>query len=730
MPDSSTPIVSATQVNTQPNRPLSVNTGLYDNAMDRAAMIRLYERRISNKVSLIVDGHQVRTDELIRNAENSAKGFQILQEAVDKELGNTFGQIHTTTSSSLIGLVSDQISYQYQKLEAALSGVFNVGKPDRRVSEAIVLGKPLINNLTLAEGWNNISNAERVRIAGVIRQGIAKGDNTAAIALAVRDNNVYNITRNQSRGLVITATTSVYAQADHEVYTANKSALLGWQYVAIMDSRTTSLCAHRNGTVYPIEDTIHLPPAHFYCRSHTVPVTKSYDQLNSIPSIGQIRDKNLEDVSASKIDQLDGIAHPEETYNDWLLRQPEEVQLKHIGDTTKLALFQSQQLTADGFLNPEGNSIGLKELRQMTDSGYAVPGDTRKFANAKDQLDALQLGAARPEDLYDSQKMQAALAEYYQLQVGSLDGTLSTLNYRGTLIGNKYATKKRVLTTPPREEQLKFNPITGKYDDARMYQPCPSVLENNLRLVDESDILKDEDKEFIHTFTDNLTDTMGVNHIAAITDNLRIVIGRSRSNQEPWVNLKAVLQGQIKFDVMNVSDFMETQLRKDQNLLNRLKQDNYIDPVLGVTQLQDLHDGFISNIYAKNNWEDSTAPKLAREMMRASAFGLPSESAFKAANLPFKVARRLTDSDIEQFFLRFANRLSLGDTPDRDQLAVSIGRDFYNSANYRGSRNEWYNTGVAILDNLQDKGYYQLETFGVQKRRMKSRLLFNRSLIQ
>jgi hypothetical protein len=181
---------------------------------------------------------------------------------------------------------------------------------------------------------------------------------------------------------------------------------------------------------------------------------------------------------------------------------------------------------------------------------------------------------------------------------------------------------------------------------------------------------------------------------------------------------------------MNVSDFMETQLRKDQNLLNRLKQDNYIDPVLGVTQLQDLHDGFISNIYAKNNWEDSTAPKLAREMMRASAFGLPSESAFKAANLPFKVARRLTDSDIEQFFLRFANRLSLGDTPDRDQLAVSIGRDFYNSANYRGSRNEWYNTGVAILDNLQDKGYYQLETFGVQKRRMKSRLLFNRSLIQ
>jgi len=51
---------------------------------------------------------------------------------------------------------------------------------------------------------------------------------------------------------------------------------------------------------------------------------------------------------------------------------------------------------------------------------------------------------------------------------------------------------------------------------------------------------------------------MSANERAVITDNLRIVFGRQRENKELWSNFKAVTQGQIKFDVMNVSDAIET----------------------------------------------------------------------------------------------------------------------------------------------------------------------------
>ena len=89
--------------------------------------------------------------------------------------------------------------------------------------------------------------------------------------------------------------------------------------------------------------------------------------------------------------------------------------------------------------------------------------------------------------------------------------------------------------------------------------------------------------------------------------------------------------------------------------------------------------------------------------------------------IPLKIRLRLSDNDLDNFYLKFARRLSLADNPDRDQLAVALGRDLHNLANYRGSRNEWFNLGVKLLDDANNKGFYELETFGVQKRRMKSR---------
>jgi len=125
------------------------------------------------------------------------------------------------------------------------------------------------------------------------------------------------------------------------------------------------------------------------------------------------------------------------------------------------------------------------------------------------------------------------LRDYYLLQSGELNGTLSLTNYRGALIANKKATKNRVLTSPPKEEQLKFNPISGRYEDVRLYQPNISVLNNNLRLIRESEKLLPKDKEFIEGILDDLSLKMSANERAAVADNLRIVfwkISRKRPN--------------------------------------------------------------------------------------------------------------------------------------------------------------------------------------------------------
>jgi SPP1 gp7 family putative phage head morphogenesis protein len=686
---------------------INANTELYDKIIDRAAMIRLYERRVSNKVELVLDGHEVKIDTLIKGAEKSSKGFLQLREAIDQQLQTSYKEVFSVSRRSLLDLFADQASFAYQNVESVMGRIWKTQRPSRRIAEEVVLQQPLYNNQTLAQGWSSVSSSERQRLEAVIRKGIADGLTPDEIALNVRRGNVHSISRNQAKALTITSITSVYAQADHSIYEANEKALLGWQYVAVLDSRTTPLCAHRDGSIYEISDKSKLPPAHYRCRSTTVPVFRSWSDMATLEGAANVRRRNLSNLSDEQKKFYDGQTPLRESYNDWLKRQSQAVQLRHLGDYQKVDMLNSGRLTVDRFSNPEGNNIGIRELRKLTDTEYTVPGDTKRFANAKAKLDAMQLGATSPEDLYD---MRKTLVDYYLLQAGELDGTLSATNFRGTLMHTKQSTRRRVLSSPPTEEQLKYNPVTGRYEDVRLYQPNPDVYAASLRRVTDSKDLKDIDKDFINKTLTDLDGKMGLNERAVIADNLRIVLGRYRSNPEPWVNFKAVVQGQIKFDVMNVSDSIETQIRKDSDILKKLAQDNYIDPVLGVTQLDDLEKNFISNIFAKNKWEDSTAPKLARELR-----------GFMDLKIPAKIRSRIADRDIEGFYQRFAYRLGMGDSPDRDQFAVQLGRDLYNTANLNGDRKQWYELGMNLLADKENK-LFQIETYGVQKRRMRSRL--------
>jgi len=688
-----------------------VNTDISDKSIDRATMLRLYEKKSVGKVILIIDGHSVRVDKLIKSSNLQGKSFNAFLKELDKEIAGTMAQAHTTSSSDLIQLYGNQSAYTTRTLNSVISDVWRVQPPPRHIAAEVVLTTPIYQNKTLSEGWAGIGRNEKIRIEAIIRKGIAEGQTEKAIADTVFKTG-YGVTRNQASGLVVTATTHVYSEADYQVYKANEKALQGWQYVAVLDSRTTPLCSHLDGKIFPVDDKKNLPPRHWYCRSTTLPIVKSYDDLSKLEGVAQVRKRNLERLTPEQITWYSGQSPMKESYNEWLKRQPTDVQLRHLGDTKKLELFRSGQVSVDQFTRIDGEAVGPRELNRLTDTHNTLPQDSRRFAIAKEKLDTIKLGAARPEEIYENPEIKKALKEYYLLQAGELDGTLSMTNYRGTLLHNKKNTRNRVLISPPREDQLKFNPISGRYEDVRMYQPNPEVFANTQRLINESTDLLPKDKEFLNTFIAGLEDTMSINERAAVSENLRLTIERFRKSPDPqpWANLKAVLNGEMKFSVMNVSDYMETQLRKDSDLFARLGQLNYLDPVLGPTQLHTLSRDFTKNIIKKNAWEDRTAPKIGRELK-----GIIN------TKLPLKLRVRIKEKELSAFYTKFAKRLAMNDTPDRDQLAVALGRDLYNAANYRGSRNQWWELGVKILDDAKGKGFYEVETYGVQKRRMKSR---------
>lgn len=689
---------------------VNVNTAIYDQSVNRDAMVRLYEKRTQSKVDTLIADHQSRVNKMILDGKITKRASRELMRKIRMDIKRTFKEVRDTSARSLFDLVGDQISYTHQAMDSVVGKIWRTAKPNRRISDDIVLKRPLYSDKTLDQAWNHIGIGERKRIEKVIRRGLARGLSEREIAFAVRKGNVFRLTRNHSRTLVATSITSVKSQADQAVYAANDKLLQGWQYISVIDTSTTDICIFRDGKVYPVSDIEHLPPSHYGCRAGTSPTVKSYDDLAKLEGISQIRKRNFAKLAPRQIAAYDGQTPLKESYDTWLRRQNIATQMRHLGDRPRLELFRSGKLTIDKFTNSAGNSVGIKELRRLTDAGAGVPSDTRRFALAKTKLDNLKLGAAYPDELLGDKELQRTLKAYYKLQAGELGGTLSTTNYRGTLLPTKRATRARVLSTPPSEKNLKFNPITGRYDDARLYQPHPGLLDNNLRLLESSTDLKDIDKVFIRNFISDLSGEMGVNERAVVLDNLRIIFTRARKSGEPWGNMKAVLNSQMKFDVMNASDYIETQIRKEAKLLLRLKQDNFIDPVLGEVQMQTLHDNLTKNIMARNRWEDKTAPKIARELRNVLD-----------RKIPLKIRTRLDDKQLSEFYLRFANRLSLADMPDRDQLAVALGRDLYNMSNWRGSRKEWFRLGSKLIDDADNKGFFKLETYGVQKRRMKAR---------
>ena len=674
-------------------------TQSYDATVHRAGMLRLHERNINGKVAQVLSEHEGRLQTIIEKGGNA--------KLIDKELKDTFDEVHRVSGQSLIALMKDQASFRWQTMDAAIGKLWRTNRPDKFVPEEFVLKQPLADNDTLRQGWTRISKAERIRISQVIRRGIANNQTEQEIAVAIRRGNIHKLTRAQSEALAITAITSVTAQADFAVYEANAGSLAGWQYIAVLDTRTSEICRHRDGKVYTTKQREMLPPAHYRCRSTTVPIFKSYSQFADMPALGQIRKQNLKKLTAKQIAFYDGQTPMRESYDEWIKRQPADIQLKHLGDYEKVRLLNEGKISLDKFDNPE--AVGLQELKRLT---YDTPvGDSRRFAIARNVLDAMQLGAVNADQLISDSKLFKTLEDYYLLQSRDLDGNLSLTNYRGALLHTKKAQKRRVLSTLPREDQMRFNPITGRYEDTRMYQANPAVYQAALRRVDESTEILQRDKDFIHKMMGSLELKMGVNERAVIADNLRIILGRQRKDGQPWGSLKGVIQAQIKYDVTNISEALEIQIRSDSNPFKKLLQDAYIDPVLGPVQLQSLHDNFLDNIRARNLWEDRTAPKIASELR--PIFG---------DAIPYKIKRRLTDRDLQQFYLRVAHRLSYSQLPDRDAMAIDLGRDLYNLANLNGGRNEWYKVGLSVLESKKASKLYKLETYGVQKRRMRSRM--------
>ena len=188
-----------------------------------------------------------------------------------------------------------------------------------------------------------------------IRDGVTLRENNQQIIGRMQTINPLH--KKQAGVLIKTITNYTSVQARDVAMRLNPVFFDGYEWVSVLDSRTSLICASRDGTVYPFTNDPVLspkPPAHFSCRSTITPKLKPQFESRQTKQPRRTAEgaKGKTKVNAQT------------NYQSWLTRQPAAFQDEVLGKTRGL-LFRRGKLPISKFVDESGKTLTLNELRKV-----------------------------------------------------------------------------------------------------------------------------------------------------------------------------------------------------------------------------------------------------------------------------------------------------------------------------------------------------------------------------
>lgn len=232
--------------------------------------------------------------------------------------------------------------------------------PSPATIRQIVVARPFEN--ALLRNWvNGLGGSAYRRAEQSINSGMIQGKAVQDIVKDIRRSAVRQ-TRAQAESVVRTAVNHVSSQTREETFRENSQVVGEVQWVSVLDARTTLICMSRDGKRYPLNEGPR-PPAHFNCRSTTVPVTKSWEELGI---------KGLKELPSSTRASMDGRVAEKKSYEEWLRGKSKSLQNEILGPR-RAELFRDGKLSLKDMVNAStGRPYTLEQLRTR----YGIEGNS------------------------------------------------------------------------------------------------------------------------------------------------------------------------------------------------------------------------------------------------------------------------------------------------------------------------------------------------------------------
>lgn len=262
----------------------------------------------------------------------------------------------------------------------------------------------LPNGETVEKAFRGIAARSSERLSGAIRQGVLSGETNVQIArrlmgrlnfneyakegtraFALAGNQPLKLANNQIKTIVRTSVNQVSNAASQSVYAANKDVAPEYEYVATLDSRTSSICQRLDGQKFGY-DKGPTPPQHFNCRSTTVPVIDYAALKKDYPTLTPPPETKITTRPSET-----GRVPQNESYGDWLYKQrakginnklkayePGPLQIKTLG-FEKAKYFNRLAAKSNGkdalrqVIRSDGTELTLEQLKKK----YGKPSSIR-----------------------------------------------------------------------------------------------------------------------------------------------------------------------------------------------------------------------------------------------------------------------------------------------------------------------------------------------------------------
>lgn len=228
--------------------------------------------------------------------------------------------------------------------------------PDQVVTAATNTPMVLSNqSVTLAQATKALQADTIQKVNSFITGGFYQGLTTQEISRNVRI--ATGSTRQNADAIVRTSVNFLSNETRQQFYSRNTDIVQGYVIVATLDSRTSDICKDLDGREVKFTDSYQpQPPFHYNCRTTTRPLLDpKYDFLQS----GQTR--------ASKGAEGGKQVPVNETYYEWLNRQPSAIQDEALGPT-RGKIFRNAGLSPKEFKNAMTNRLSkpltLKQMRR------------------------------------------------------------------------------------------------------------------------------------------------------------------------------------------------------------------------------------------------------------------------------------------------------------------------------------------------------------------------------